>query len=211
MSRRRSWCLLPLAALALALAVPAALADGDPASDYLLSGPSFLSPYDGHIPAAEQAAINAMLASAKAKGFPIRLAVIVTPYDLGSVPILFDKPKIYAKFLGEEDYYYWKDELLVVMPNGYGIYKASDLPAADKAALAALPKLDTRSGPALGLAAETALRALAAKHNVTLSASGAASGGSSTWTDRAEIAGGALVLCLLGFAGWALWRRRRHA
>ena len=87
-----------------------------------------------------------MLASAKAKGFPIRLAVIVTPYDLGSVPILFDKPKIYAKFLGEEDYYYWKDELLVVMPNGYGIYKASDLPAADKAALAALPKLDTRSG-----------------------------------------------------------------
>ncbi len=151
MSRRRSWCLLPLAALALALAVPAALADGDPASDYLLSGPSFLSPYDGHIPAAEQAAINAMLASAKAKGFPIRLAVIVTPYDLGSVPILFDKPKIYAKFLGEEDYYYWKDELLVVMPNGYGIYKASDLPAADKAAIAALPKLDTRSGPALGL------------------------------------------------------------
>jgi hypothetical protein len=211
MSRRRSCWLLPLAALSLALAVPAALADGDPASDYLLSGPSFLSPYDGHIPAAEQATINAMLASAKAKGFPIRLALIVTPYDLGSVPILFDKPKIYAKFLGEEDYYYWKDELLVVMPNGYGIYKASDLPAADKAALAALPKLDTRSGPALALAAETALRALAAKHNITLSASGAGSGGSSTWTDRAEIAGGALVLCLLGFAGWALWRRRRHA
>ena len=55
MSRRRSCCLLPLAALALALAVPAALADGDPASDYLLSQSTFLSPFDGHIPAAEQA------------------------------------------------------------------------------------------------------------------------------------------------------------
>ena len=39
---------LPLAAaLVLAVVVPAARADGDPASDYLLSGPSFLSPYDG--------------------------------------------------------------------------------------------------------------------------------------------------------------------
>ena len=113
-----------------------------------------------------------MLASAKTKGFPLKVAVIVTPYDLGSVPILFDKPQIYAKFLGEEDYYYWKDELLVVMPNGYGIYKASDLPAADKAAIAALPKLDTESGTALGLAAETAVRALAAKHDITLERGG---------------------------------------
>ena len=213
MSVPRASALLPLAALAVVLAVaaPPALADGDPASDYLLSRPSFLSPFDGHIPAAEQTAINALLQSAKAKGFPIRLALIVTPYDLGSVPILFDKPQTYAKFLGEEDYYYWKDELLVVMPNGYGIYKASNLPAADKAVIAALPKLDTRDGAALGLAAETALRALAAKHNITLAAAGATSGGSSSSTDRVEIAGGAVVLCALGLGAWAFWRRRGHA
>ena len=213
MSVGRAWRLLPAAALAaaLAVAVPVALADGDPASDYLLAGLSFLSPYDGHIPTSEQNAINAMLESAKAKGFTIRLAVISTPYDLGSVPILFNRPKIYAKFLGEEDYYYWKDELLVVMPNGYGIYKASDLPAADIAAIAALPKPDTTNGAALGLATETALRALAAKHNITLGATASASGGSSAWTERAEILGGALVLSALGFGGWALWRRRVHA
>jgi hypothetical protein len=198
-------------AVALAVAVPAARADGDPASDYLLAGPSFLSPYDGHVPATEQNTINALLASAKARGFPLRLALIATPYDLGSVPILFGKPQLYAKFLGEEDYYYWKDELLVVMPNGYGIYKASDLPAADRATIAALPKVGSASGAALGLAAETAVRALAAKHDITLGGgTAAAAGSSSAWADRAEIAGGALVLCALGLAAYLLVRRRGH-
>jgi hypothetical protein len=205
---------LPLAALAVALGLtaPAALADGDPASDYLLSGPSFLSPYDGHIPAAEQNRINTLLAAVKAKGFPLRLAVIATPYDLGSVPILFGKPQLYAKFLGEEDYYYWKDELLVVMPNGYGIFKANNLPAADRAAIAALPKIATSKGAALGLAAETALHALAATHKIALGAVARTSsaGSSSAWTDRAEIAGGALVLAGLGFAAYVLLRRRAH-
>ena len=198
-------------AAALAVAVQGARADGDPASDYLLSGPSFLSPYDGHVPAAAQNTINTMLAAAKARGFPLRLALIATPYDLGSVPILFGKPQLYAKFLGEEDYYYWKDELLVVMPNGYGIFKASDLPAADRAAIAALPRLHTASGAALGQAAETAVRALAAKHNITLAGGTPASAGSSSaWSDRAEIVGAALVICALGFAGYALARRRSH-
>jgi hypothetical protein len=205
---------VPLAVLALALAValPAARADGDPASDYLLSGPSFLSPYDGHVPTATQNSINALLAGAKARGFPLRLALIATPYDLGSVPILFGKPQLYAKFLGEEDYYYWKDELLVVMPNGYGIYKASALPAADRAAIAALPRPHTASGAALGLAAETAVRALAARHNITLAGGTPAAGGSSsTWTDRAEIAGAALVICALGVGTYVLVRRRGRA
>ncbi len=73
-----------------------------------------------------------MLASAKKQGFPLRVAVIATRYDLGSVPILFKKPQLYAKFLSEEDFYYWRAELLVVMPNGYGLYKAAKLPGADK-------------------------------------------------------------------------------
>ena len=199
-------------AAALAVAVQGARADGDPASDYLLSGPSFLSPYDGHVPAAEQNTINTMLAAAKARGFPLRLALIATPYDLGSVPILFGKPQLYAKFLGEEDYYYWKDELLVVMPNGYGIFKASDLPAADRAAIAALPRLHTASGAALGQAAEAALRALAARHNITLGSDAiTASGSSSAWSDRAEIVGAALVICALGAAAYVLVRRRGRA
>ncbi len=139
---------LALILLALGCAVPAALADGDPASDYLLSGSTFLS-FNNEIPAADAKQLTAMLASAKAQGFPLKLAVIATPYDLGSVPILFNKPQTYSKFLGEEDFYYWKDELLVVMPKGYGLYKAKNLPAADKAAIAALPAPTGKNGAAL--------------------------------------------------------------
>ena len=200
-------CPLLAAVVALAFLAPAALADGDPASDFLLSQSSFLSPYDGHIPAAQQKRIEAMLQSAKEQGFPLKLALISTRYDLGAVPILFRKPQTYARFLAQEDFYFWKDELLVVMPNGYGLYKLKNLPPEDKAVIAKLPKLDTTSGPALADAAERAITALAARRGLTLS-TGSSSSGSSVWVERGEIAGGAVVICLLAAGGVFLWRRR---
>ena len=200
-------CPLVAALVALAFLAPAALADGDPASDFLLSQASFLSPYDGKIPAAQQKRIEAMLQSAKAQGFPLKLAVIATRYDLGAVPILYKKPQTYAKFLAQEDYYFWKDELLVVMPNGYGLYKLKHLPREDKAVLAKLPKLNTTNGPALADAAERAITALAVRRGLTLS-TGSGSGGTSVWLERGEIAGGAVVICLLAAGGVFLWRRR---
>jgi hypothetical protein len=190
-----------------AIAVPAAFADGDPASDFLLSQSTFLAPYDGKIPSSQQKRIVAMLQSAKEQGFPLKLAVIVTRYDLGAVPILYRKPQTYAKFLAQEDYYFWKDELLVVMPNGYGLYKLKNLPPEDKAALAKLPRFDTANGPALADAAERAIIALAARRGLKLS-TGTGSGGSSVWVERGEIAGGALLICLLAAGGVFLWRRR---
>ena len=198
--------------LALALGVAAVLvvaahADGDPASDFLLSQASFLSPYDGHVQKSEADRLNAMLESAKKQGFPLKVAVIVTRYDLGAVPILFKKPQTYAKFLAQEDYYFWKDELLVVMPNGYGLYKLKNLPPGDTTAIAKLPKLDTTSGPALGDAAERAITALAARRGLTLS-TGSSSSGTSIWVERGEIAGGAIVICLLAVGGVFVWRRR---
>jgi hypothetical protein len=193
--------------VALAFMAPAALADGDPASDYLLSQSSFLSPYDGKIPAAQQKRIEAMLLSAKEQGFPLKLAVVVTRYDLGAVPILYKKPQTYARFLAQEDYYFWKDELLVVMPNGYGLYKLKNLPPEDKAELAKLPKFDSTNGPALAVAAERAITALAARRGLTLS-TGSGSSGTSVWVERGEIAGGAIVICLLAAGGVFLWRRR---
>jgi hypothetical protein len=200
-------CPLVAALVALAFMAPAALADGDPASDYLLSQSSFLSPYDGKIPAAQQKRIEAMLQSAKEQGFPLKLAVISTRYDLGAVPILYKKPQTYAKFLAQEDYYFWKDELLVVMPNGYGLYKLKNLPPEDQAVLAKLPKLNTTNGPALADAAERAITALAVRRGLTLS-TGSGSGGTSVWAERGEIAGGAIVICLLAAGGVFLWRRR---
>jgi hypothetical protein len=205
----RLWVLAAALVAAAGLAVPAARADGDPASDYLLSGQSFLSPFDGHISAADSQGLEALLASAKAQGFPLKLALIVTPYDLGAVPILFNKPQTYAKFLGEEDYYYWKDELLVVMPKGYGIYKGKNLPATDKAVIAALPAPAAKDGPALAAAAERAVRALAAKHGITLSDNPAGSaGGSSAWVERGEIVGAVVLAGLLALAARFFWRRR---
>jgi hypothetical protein len=205
----RARALLGVAAAVVALsAVPAALADGDPASDFLLSQQSFLSPYDGRIPTAQQKRIEAMLQSAKQQGFPLKVAVIVTRYDLGAVPILYRRPQTYAKFLAQEDYYFWKDQLLVVMPNGYGLYKLKGLPPEDLAVIAKLPKFDTTDGPALADAAERAIVALAARRGLTL-ATGSGSGGTSVWVERGEIAGGALVIGGVAAGSVFLWRRRK--
>jgi hypothetical protein len=198
-----------LAALAALAAVPVALGDGDPASDYLLGQSTFLSPFDGHIPTASSNELIGLLASAKKHGFALKVAVISTRYDLGAVPILFDKPQLYAKFLSEEDYYYWRDELLVVMPNGYGLYKAKNLPAADRVVIAKLPAIHTRNGAALVAAAETALRALAARRGVTLAAVSTSGGGGSATRDRLEIGGAVLLAALAGFGARLAWRRRR--
>ncbi len=206
--RSRLAALLVLVALAL---VPAALGDGDPASDYLLAQSTFLSPFDGHIPSASSNQLIALLASAKQHGLALKVAVIVTRYDLGAVPILFDKPQIYSKFLSEEDYYYWRDELLVVMPNGYGLYKAKNLPAEDKTVIAKLPAVHTADGPALVAAAETAVRALAARRGITLSDLSPSSGRSSATRDRLEIGGAVLIAALLGFGARVVWRRRGRA
>lgn len=196
-----------LGAVVALAAVPVAVADGDPASDFLLSQASYLSPYDGHISSSQQKRIEAMLQSATKQGFPLRAAVIVTRYDLGAVPILYRKPQTYAKFLAQEDFYFWKDELLVVMPNGYGLYKLKNLPPEDKAVLAKLPKFDTANGPALADAAERAIVALAARRGLMLS-TGSGSGGTSVWVERTEIAAGALVIGAVAAGGVFLWRRR---
>ncbi len=210
MSLRRS-LVLGAVLFGLLVGAPAALADGDPASDYLLGGSTYLSPFDSHIPQAEQAKLVAMLASAKKQGFPLKVAVIATPYDLGSVPSLFKTPQTYAHFLAEEDFYYWKTEVLVLTPYGFGIYKANKLPAADKALIAKLKVSPKATGPALMTAVEDAVTKLAARRGLTLATSTGQAGGSSVWTERAEIAGGAVVLCLLGGGIWLLLRRRRTA
>ncbi len=193
---------------ALAGAASPARADGDPASDFLLSQSTFLSPFDGHVAKAEATRLVAMIAQAKEKGLPLKVAVIVTRYDLGSVPVLFGKPQTYAKFLGQEDFYYWKDELIVVMPNGYGISKAKDLPPADKAAIAALPKPASADGTTLVIAAQKAVQAVAARHGITLTAV-TASGSSSATSDRIKIAAGVLAAALLALGVRFGLRRRR--
>ena len=54
-------------------------------------------------------------------GLPIKVAVIGNKTDLGAVPQLWGKPQTYARFLGAELRFVYKDTLLVVMPQGFGI------------------------------------------------------------------------------------------
>jgi hypothetical protein len=124
-----------LLALALLLIVtPSALADGDPASDVLLVKNVFL-PY----PAPSDAASNelaAAVSSAYARGYRVKVAVIATETDLGSVPSLFNRPGDYARFLGQELSLYYIGPLLIVMPAGYGVYDGGRSTAMEMKALA---------------------------------------------------------------------------
>jgi hypothetical protein len=212
-SRERRFVALVVLVVSVA-ATSAALADGDPASDYLITQPMFV-PFGNHTTTKKATELDRLLLDAKAKGFPLKVAVIASPYDLGSIPSLFRQPQRYASFLGQEDYYFFKAELLVVMPNGYGLYKAkTGVPPADKKAILALRPPGTNDGDGLIAAAERAVQALAKRRGLTVSATAAAgsSGSSEEWSERAEIAAGVLAITALGLlVRFAVRRRRRSA
>jgi hypothetical protein len=113
------------------------------------------------------------------------------------VPSLFGKPQKYASFLGQEDYYFFKDELLVVMPQGYGLYNhGRPVPRGDRAVIAKLPPPRTAAVGPLIAAAERAVQALAARRGITLAAASEGKG-RSPWRDRLVIVAGVLVLAAI--------------
>jgi len=103
----------------LAAVAPAARADGDPASDVLAVQKLFL-PSDANVPFRQQQELNALLHQAARKHYPLRVAIITSPSDLGSVSALWRQPQNYARFLGSELALVFHGTVLVVMPNGYG-------------------------------------------------------------------------------------------
>jgi hypothetical protein len=157
-----------VAALVLALsavATPAARADGDPASDYLLAQQVFF-PFDAKYPAEQQAAFSSLVQEANGAGFKIRVALIAGSYDMGSVTSLWRQPRTYARFLGEELSFLYKQRLLVVMPNGYGFNWPGHSTTAEYAVLEKLPK---PAAPAkLVASAQTAVQRLAAASGIVL-------------------------------------------
>ncbi len=215
---RAALCLLTCALVA-GIAAPFAKADGDPASDYLISQPAFLS-YDAKIPAALQQKLLAAVASANKNGYPVKVALIWSRYDLGSVPELYGKPRDYARFLDAEDARCWwgagcsagrfspKTRLVVVMPQGLGFAQWKHKPAAGYRTLAGIKVTPTPAG--LATAATTAVEKLAAAAGVKVSTTGGPaltveSGGG---TSRTEIIAGVVGAILLGFAALLLIRRR---
>ena len=106
-------------AAALALTPAPARADGDPASDVLLLQDVYL-PYAPGIPKPLADTITNLLKTTRKAGFPLKVAIIADPKDLGAVPQFFNKPQSYAPFLQSEIAFNSKKPLLIVMPNGYG-------------------------------------------------------------------------------------------
>jgi hypothetical protein len=150
--------LLSLLLLATALVlVSGAAADGDPASDVLLSGSAY-TPYPPPPPAALQA-LGAAINAVDLKGDRVKVAVIATSSDLGSVPSLYGHPQDYAKFLSLELSFIYKGPLLVVMPAGFGfVDKTRPVPQAT-AAIARVP-IRSSSANDLTLAAAQAVNGL---------------------------------------------------
>ncbi len=163
----RAVAALALVAAALTFAMaPSARADGDPASDYLITQKVFF-PYDLKVPPAQQQQLVALVDEANRAGFTLRVALISSSYDLGSITSLWQKPQTYARFLGAELKYVYKNRLLVVMPNGFGFNRPGRSAAPEYAVLAKIP---VKPGPS-GLVDSSlaAVQALAKASGVTLS------------------------------------------
>jgi hypothetical protein len=189
----------------LLVAAPAARADGDPASDYLLGEPTFIPP-DAGVPPAYAKQLTSILADAKARGKEIRVALIAKPYDLGSVGILFGKPKEYGLFLGQELTFVYRGRVLIVMPSGFGYSRdGKRVPAAD-AVLAQLPA-PGKGGAALASAATQAVSRLTGVPVPPVE--GGTSGPSQTAERVLIVAVTALVVA--GIVAFRLLRRRRRA
>jgi hypothetical protein len=216
----RSRTTAALTAVLLALWAAPALGDGDPASDVLL-GQNVFYPYSPPVSTALQRSLNAETAAAAKAGFPIKVALIDGPTDLGVIPELFGKPQKYADFLDQEISFQNRQLLLVVMPAGYGV---QGLPKGATTAAAQLPKPSGKVSNDLANAALAAVPRLAAAaghpikgFNEHGSASGsgsgsgsgsAGSGGSNTGRTILLIV---LILAVIATAGALVAVRRRRS
>jgi hypothetical protein len=202
-SERKAWARVAAVAALLALAwawyAAPARADGDPASDVLATQALFL-PQDAAATPAQRAQLTAVLQTAAQRGYPIRVALVASRADLGSVTALWRQPETYARFLGQELAFVHKGPLLVVMPNGFGLTQVGR----------PLPGQPTLGAPGAGLAAAaiTAVRRLAAAAGHPLPVSSvqapraAGSGDAIAWI---VLAGGALAIAI----AWGLSLRAR--
>jgi cytochrome oxidase Cu insertion factor (SCO1/SenC/PrrC family) len=191
--------------LAVAGLAPVARGDGDPASDVLLTQQAFFAAQtSGNLPPERE--LLSTLNAAKREHFPIRVAIISSEYDLGSITALWHRPRVYSQFLGIELSDAQNQRLLVVMPNGFGFdWPGHSDPKAYRL-LAHIPIGHGASG--LASAARAAVVRLASADGIRLTpaASSTAAGSGSgvlTWLLFA------IVLTVIA-AAISVWIRRRR-
>jgi hypothetical protein len=185
--------------LAACVLTGSARADGDPASDYLLGTQVFI-PFDLKLPPAKQRELSSFVRDTNKSGYTIRVVLIGSSYDMGAVTSLWRKPRSYARFLGAELKFVYKQRLLVIMPNGFGFNWPKHPSAEEYAVLSTVP-IGTGAVAMLD-SAETAVRKLAAASGVKIvrahTAAASSKGGvhSRLFIVLAAIAGLALAVAL---------------
>jgi hypothetical protein len=196
-----------LACLLAALVPSVAAADGDPASDVLFTSGVFL-PYSPPSKANSDA-LKAAVTRAQKSGYKVKVAVIASEVDLGSVPQAFNKPQQYANFLaGELRTLYGpkaRTGLLIVMPAGIGI-SGKPYSAAERRAVRTVNIDGGANSDQLVKAATTALERMAAAAGHPIGKASEDSGGSS----GAAVAAIVLVALLLVAGGLGLALRMRR-
>jgi hypothetical protein len=184
----------------LAGPLAAAHADGDPASDVLVAAPPLFIGFDSGASYGEKLALEQQLRRAAAHGSVLRVAVIASRADLGSLTALWGHPQAYSEVLGHELSLDYHGELLVVMPSGFGLVRdGAPLPSP-------LDRLAPRRGE-LVTATEQAITRLTGVSAVGATA-GAVAGAPSRTSGVGWWAATVVALAAIGLAWTASLRRR---
>src|SRR5204863_4088283 len=111
-------------------------------------------------------------------GYTIRVALIGNRFDLGSVPVFWQKPQQYAKFLSQEllGPAPYTNRVLTVMPNGFGLSRSGKELPSDRRALDAVASAQSR-GEDIAAAGVRAVKQLAVLHGVKVNATAPSKGG----------------------------------
>lgn len=205
----RALGLVVAVAVSVALALPAvAQADGDPPSDFLLSQDTFV-PLQHPPSLAQSKALKVAVRTARKGKVDLKVAVVGSQVDLGTVGQLWGHPDQYAPFLRKEIRFTFTGTLLVVMPAGMatsGPHAAGVLAAATAAGE---PKPGDSSAQ-LTVTATAAAKAIGKKYPGKRASN---SGGSSTFALVLAACGvlGLLLAVALGVGIARVSRRRRDA
>ena len=195
-------------AVALALALLAvghaeiARADGDPASDELISQNVFY-PFSTSISQVEQDRLDAAVRDVRRAGIPLKVALITHPSDLGSITALYGSPQRYAAFLDTELSFQRRVSVVVVMRDGFG---SQGLPSRLQHTVSAARAPAADTGPALAAATLALVRRLDGELRTGHVGRASTGGGSGGQTRTMLLI--ALVLAALLIGGLLLLGRR---
>lgn len=196
---------IALALCLLAALAPPALADADPPSDVLLIQNVYY-PYRPQVSPQLQAQLDDAAARARRAGFPIKVALVAAPLDLGAIPQMFGHVAAYADFLQREIAYLRPQPTLVAMPTGFG---TSATGPRGPAIVARLPPPRTADGMARGAILAVEQLAAANGHPIDTAGLGGGRMGHHRASTPVLVIFSPVLLLALAFAGSSLLRRRR--